>query len=189
MAYLQAPTVGACNYVGANNHGKGTAYFNPGVYCGQIKLDSNNNAVFNPGLYILEGGIKQTANINVSGTGVTFYNTGTAQYPYGAIDLAGSGQTTLSAPTSGTYEGILFFQDRSVAAGSAGSTVTGGSGSTFDGAMYFSTTALSYGGNSSTDGYTIVVAYSISVSGSSTFGDNYSSLADGDPIKSTALYE
>jgi hypothetical protein len=92
-------------------------------------------------------------------------------------------------PTSGTYEGILFFQDRSVPVGSKGSTITGASGSTFDGAIYFSTTAVAYSGSSSSDGYTIIVADTVSISGNSTLGDNYSSLADGDPIKATALYE
>jgi len=191
LAYISAPTVGACNYT--NVHAgttKGTTYLNQGVYCGGIQISGNNPVVFNSGIYILEGGLKVTAtNANISGTGVMFYNTGTASYPYAPISLSGSNLADLSAPTSGTYEGILFFQDRSVPVGSKGSTITGSSGSTFDGAIYFSTTAVTYSGSSSSNGYTIVVADTVSIGGNSTLGDNYSSLADGDPIKSTALYE
>jgi Flp pilus assembly protein TadG len=188
LGYLAEPTVGACNYnnvhVGTN---KGTTYLNPGVYCGGIQVSGNNPVVFNSGIYILEGGLKVTAtNANISGTGVMFYNSNTS---YGPITLSGSNLANLSAPTSGTYQGILFFQDRSVPAGSKGSTITGSSGSTFDGAIYFPTTAITYSGSSTSDGYTIIVGDTVSIGGNSTLGDNYSSLADGDPIKSTALYE
>jgi hypothetical protein len=45
--------------------------------------------------------------------------------------------------------------------------------------------------NSSGSGYTILVAYTISITDNSSFtvGSNYSSLADGAPIKSSAFYE
>jgi Putative Flp pilus-assembly TadE/G-like len=191
LSYLQAPSVGSCDYTNLHvGTTKGTTYLNHGVYCGGIQVSGNNPVVFNPGLYILDGGgLKVTAsNANISGTGVTFYNT-QGYSAYGPIALSGSNQANLSAPTSGPYAGILFYQDRSIPVGSKGSTITGSSGSTFDGAIYFPTTAVSYSGSSSSDGYTIIVGDTISVSGNSVLGDNYSSLANGSPIRSTALYE
>lgn len=193
LAYLQAPTVGGCDYHNLDNkpsncvkNGVASYCFSPGVYCGGIKIDGNINVFFSPGVYILEGGMKDTANVNISGTGVMFYNSNVS---YGAIDLSGANTVNLSAPTSGPYAGILFFQDRSVPLGSSGSKITGGTGSTFDGSIYFSTTSVTYSGNSSSGGYTIIVADTVSVSGSSTLLDNYSSLPGGDPIKATSLYE
>ena len=196
LSYLQAPTGWSdsdCKGNTTNVHAgttKGAPSLKPGVYCGQIQISGNNPVVFDPGVYILLGGLKVSANkANISGDGVMFYNTSSAAYPYGPINLAGSNTANLSAPTSGPYAGILFFQDRSVPIGTAGSTITGAAGSTFDGAIYFSTTAVSYGGTSSSGGYTIIVADTVSVSGNSTLSDNYSSLPGGSPIKSTALYE
>jgi Putative Flp pilus-assembly TadE/G-like len=202
LSYLQPPTVGACDctnlHVGTSG-GKASCALQdpsnpnnlyPGVYCGGIQISGNNPVHFNPGVYILDGGgMKITAtNANLSGTEVMFYNTGTAS-SYGGISLSGSNTVNLSAPTSGPYEGILFFQDRSIPVGDAGSTITGSSGSTFDGAIYFPTTAVTYAGSSSSNGYTIVVGYTVSISGNAVLGDNYSMNQDGSPIRATALYE
>ena len=195
LSYLQAPTFnpGACDVTGTDHvgaGGTGITYLNPGVYCGGIQVSGNNPVVFNPGVYFLEGGLKVTATkANISGNGVMFYNTQSSKYPYGEISLSGSNTAKFSAATSGTYEGILFFQDRSIPIGSKGSTITGASGSFFDGAIYFSTTDVTYSGSSSSGGYTIIVADTVTVSGDSTLSDNYSSLSDGSPIKATALYE
>jgi hypothetical protein len=124
----------------------------------------------------------------MTGTGVTFYNT-TGTGGYGAIALSGSSQANFSAPTSGPLAGVLFFQDRSIPSSGAGSTITGGAGTTFDGALYFLTTQVTYSGNSSVNGYSIVVADKLAISGNSTVGNNYTSLADGSPIKGTMLAE
>jgi Flp pilus assembly protein TadG len=191
LAYLQPPTVGACNFTNVHVGNGGAAdNLQPGVYCGGIQVSGNNPVTFASGVYILEGGLKVTAkNATISGTDVMFYNTQSAGYSYGEIALSGSTTVHLSAPTTGQYPGILFFQDRSIPTGAKGSTITGSSGSTFDGAIYFPTTAVSYSGSSSSDGYTIIVGYDVWVGGNSVLGDNYSSLPDGSPIRSTALYE
>jgi hypothetical protein len=57
-----------------------------------------------------------TGNASISGTGVMIYNAG-SNYPgnggtFGGITLSGNGTFNLSAPTSGTYAGILIFQSR-----------------------------------------------------------------------------
>lgn len=169
--------------------GNNAVTFSPGLYYGGINISGNATINFNPGTYILAGGgLSVTGNSSLTGAGVTFYDT-TGFGSYGGIDLTGNEQANLSAPTSGALAGILFFQDRSVAIGSAGSSITGNSESTFDGALYFPTTALTYNGNSSSSGYTFLIADTLSITGNSTMviGDNYSSLADGSPIKSTTL--
>jgi hypothetical protein len=132
-----------------------------------------------------------TGNSTLTGAGVTFYDT-TGPGGYKPINLSGNETAHFSAPTSGPLEGILFFQDRSVAYSSSnGSTIVGNSSSTFDGVLYFPTTSVSYVGNSSSQGYTFLIADKITVTGNSsmTFGSNYSSLINGSPIRSTVLYE
>ena len=106
-----------------------------------------------------------------------------------AIKLNGNTQVNLSAPTTGSLQGILFFPDRSIPTSGPGSLINGNSASTFDGALYFPTTTVTYNGNSSANGYTILVAYDIVWNGNSTVGNNYTSLANGSPIKKGALVQ
>ena len=194
LAYLQAPTVGSCAHNNFKLTGTSGSVSSPyqlyaGTYCGGISVNGNAWLHFNAGTYVLAGGgMSISANTTMTGAGVTFYNT-TGSGGYGAITLAGSATVNLSAPTSGALAGILFFQDRSIPSTGAGSTITGNSSSTFDGAIYFATTALSFGGNSSTSGYSIVVANQLTVSGNASIGSNYSSLTGGSPIKGTILAE
>ena len=132
-----------------------------------------------------------TGNSTLTGNGVTFYNTSATGYAYAPINLTGNETAKLSAPTSGPLEAFLFFQDPSIAKGSAGITVVGNSSSTFDGIVYSPTTALTYVGNSSGSGYTVLIAYTITTTGNSSFtlGSNYSSLSNGSPILQSKLYE
>jgi len=184
---------GAYSFLGAVKiSGNNAVTLSPGTYFGGLAITGNARVTFSPGTYIFAGGgLSVTGNSTLTGSGVTFYNTSASGYGYGAIDLTGNEAANLSAPTSDPLEGILFFQDRSVPVGSVGATVTGNSSSTFDGALYFPTTSVKYTGNSGGSGYTFLIADTITVTGnaSMTLGNDYSSLANGSPIKSSALYE
>ena len=188
LAALQPPTVGACTatkYTAPNPSGT----IGPGTYCNGITVQGGATLYLNPGLYILlGGGLTVGGGSSIVGTGVTFYNTGSKTYSYKAINLTGTSTTSLIAPTSGTWAGILFFQDRSIVSNDQ-NTVSGSSATVYQGALYFPTTPLVYSGGSSATGYTIVVAYTITFSGGSSMNSNYSSLAGGSPIKRSPLYE
>jgi Putative Flp pilus-assembly TadE/G-like len=194
LASVAEPVVGACNHTnfalnGNTGSSKAPYQMYAGVYCGGILLNGNTYANFNAGTYILAGGgMTINGNAWLTGTGVTFYNTsGTSSYQ--AILFNGNIVANFSAPTSGSLAGILFFQDRSVPSTAAGSTINGNSSSTFDGALYFPTTQLTYNGNSSASGYTIIVADKLLINGNSQMGNNYTSLANGSPIKTPVLSE
>ena len=194
LAYVPAPSTSGCAHtsftLNGNTGSSGSPYqLYPGTYCGGITVSGNAYLHFNPGTYVLNGGgFKTGGNTVMSGTEVTFYNT-SGLGGYQGITLNGNATSNFSAPTSGPLAGILFFQDRSIPSSAAGSTITGNTGSTFDGAMYFPTTQVTLSGNSSVGGYGIVVADKLVVSGNSTLGNNYSSLANGSPIKGLALAE
>lgn len=186
LAYVTPPAAGgAClqtNYSIGN--GK-TTTLNPGVYCNGITLNGGATVTMNPGTYVLRGGGLTVSNgATLNGTGVTFYNTQGSGYTYGAISLLGGVAVQLTAPTTGSLAGILFFQDRSVAAGPQ-NTFSNGSASKFDGALYFPTTALSYTGGAA-GLYTIIVAKTVSFSGGITLKNDYSSLPGGSPVKGNA---
>ena len=187
LAYVPAPSVGACGY-GATTYtvsGGATTTLSPGVYCNGISISGGSHVTLNAGTYILlGGGLSVSGGSTLTGTGVTFYNTKDASHTYGSINFSGGTTETLTAPTTGTLAGMLFFQDRSVASG-VGSSFSGGTGCTFTGALYFPTTALSYSGGT-TGSYTILVSKTVSYSGGATLNSDYSSLPGGSPIKGGA---
>jgi hypothetical protein len=191
LAHVPAPPVGPCTATNLSINGSVTTRLDPGVYCGGITINGTATVTFNPGTYVIDGGgMTVNGNATLSGQGVTFYDT-QGYSAYGPIVLNGNAQSNFSAPASGPLAGILFFGDRTIGQGQGTSVITGNSQSTFDGAIYFPTTAVTYNGNSSSSGYTFVIAYDLTFSGDTTItiGNNYSSLAGGSPIKTSALYE
>jgi len=163
---LTAPTFSGCDYSSVNVSG-GNITFNPGVYCGGISITGQANVTFNPGTYILNGGgFTSTSNNTVlSGSGVFFYNTSTAGHNFAPISITGGTSLTLTAPTSGDYQGVLFFQDRNVGSGS-NNTITGGSNSILSGTVYLPTGDLSFSGNSTTLTLALIVS-DLTVTGTS----------------------
>jgi hypothetical protein len=188
LAYIPAPPVGNCT---ATNYLKSSESWtlSPGVYCGGITLHGTATVTLNPGTYILNGGgLTVDGNAILNGTGVTFYNTGTST-TFKPIYTQDGNTLNLIAPTSGTYAGILFFQDRSITS-SAANIIAGGSAK-LEGALYFKNSPLVFSSQSAvTAAYTIIVAKTIS-NQVDTFSvaNDYSSLAKGSPIKATVLFE
>jgi hypothetical protein len=86
----------------------------------------------------------------------------------------------LKAPASGNCVGMLFFEDRTLYGG--GATINGGASSSFDGALYFKNSSLQFAGTNSTNGYMVLVADTISINGTTTLGNNYSTLSDPNPF-------
>jgi len=184
LSNLPAPATGACNYVNTSVSGGAVRSLSPGVYCNGISLSGGARVTLSAGTYVLMGGgLNVSGGATVSGAGVLFYNTANSGYGYGPISFSGGTSETLSAPTTGTWAGILFFQDRGIAAGAA-SSFSGGAMAVLNGTLYFPTTNLSYSGGSGT-AYTILVSKQISFSGGATLNSDYSSLPDGSPIKGT----
>jgi hypothetical protein len=175
-------TFTAGNYVVTGNvsfTGSGPITFGAGNYTidGSFSNTGSGNVSLGAGLYYLNGLIL-TGSGTVSGTDVTLYNNS------GAVNITGSQTVQLVAPTSGTYEGILFYQNRSDA---SAANITGSQTSLLQGTLYFADAALTLTGSSSTAAYTIVVAKSVTMTGSDILSlpANYSSLANGSPVKST----
>jgi Putative Flp pilus-assembly TadE/G-like len=187
-----APTAGSCAAHPTQTVITTTTTLSQGTYCGGIKL-LGGHATFNPGVYILNGGglVMTSAGGGVAtGTGVTFYNTGTGPGActtcYGGINSFFTFGSSLTAPTAGAYAGILFFQDPANPQ-QANFDVDGSSGTrSLTGAYYFPDATVSFlfdFGNS----YTILVAKTISWALSVQFNADFSSLPGGSPIKNTGV--
>jgi Flp pilus assembly protein TadG len=161
------------------------------VYCGGLSLGGNSpsTVTVRPGVYIIAGG-SLTFNSKVAVTdnglgGVTFILTGDSTHGYATLTISGgqNASVSLSAPTSGSYGGLAFFQDRNAPAPSVngGSTacgsgtggqnqITGGNHQLITGALYFPNQSVCYGGSSSSTGAgkcTQLIAHTISFTGNS----------------------
>jgi len=184
-----APTPGTCTATGWHNSGP---TISPGTYCGGITISASGTTVTaSAGTYILlGGGLTVSGGANLSGSDVTFYNTYNATYSYKPSVVSGGSATQLSAPTSGAYEGLLFWQDPNLPSTywNQQNTVSGGSATKFEGALYFPNSPVYYsGGSTQSAAYTIIVADKVNFSGPSVMNSDYSSLSNGSPIKTTAI--
>jgi Putative Flp pilus-assembly TadE/G-like len=189
---LGVPSPGACtytNYVEAQT----SVTLSPGTYCGGLSLNQKDNVYFTPGTYyIANGDLVIQTKLNVScplcgtsngvTTGVTFVLTQTTGNisDIGGVSITSENNVTLNAPSTGTYAGVLFYQDRSVAAGSMLSTskiftIASLNNATLGGAVYIPqnridiSTINNIGGNQST-GCTIWIGRYIKFS---AYNNNY----------------
>jgi len=151
-------------------HG-GTATIQHGTYCGGI-TNQGGTLTFDSGLYILYGGGLTSSSSfgSLIGSGVTFYNTQGGSYAYKPITISGGGAANLTAMTTGSQAGLLFFEDPTITSSSK-NTISGGSSTTFAGGMYFKNDNLVYSGGSSLTAQNItIVADTITISGGSNIG-------------------
>lgn len=144
-----------------------SATLTQGTYCGGITITGSATAAFSGGTYILlGGGLTISRGATVTGSGVMFYLTGNTTYPYAGISISGGTSTTLSAQTSGAYEGVLFYSDRSITSPAA-SSITNGASATLNGSIYLPYSLLTFTGGSSTNiPYTALIVYQLSLTGS-----------------------
>jgi len=185
LSYLSPPSVGACTQTNYSLGGGSTKTINQGVYCGGITVSNGATMTMTAGTYtMLGGGFNLMGGATVTGTGVTIYLTGNSSHPYGPLSLSNGINVALTAPTTGSYAGILFYQDPTIASPAA-STFSGGATSVLNGALYFPTSQVSYS-NGVTAKYTILVAKTVSFTGGATFNADYSSLPAGSPVRGNA---
>ena len=133
----------------------------PGRYCGGMDLKQTKTLA--AGTYVISGGtLKINSNANISGSGVTFFLTNGAN-----VHFNGGATINLSAPTSGTYSGVLMF---AAEGNTAGALFNGGASTKMTGALYFPDGAVDYKGNvAGTNGCVQIVASTIEWTGNSAF--------------------
>jgi hypothetical protein len=161
----------------------------PGTTYKSITINNTQVVNFPAGTYVVNGSLTINAGATVcnqtgagcavggaDNAGVTFYITNG-----GTVKINGGADVELSAPNSGTYAGILFYQDP---LDTSKAIIDGNSNSYYQGALYFPGAELDFGGTSLTNAkaaYTLVVADSLKVNGTATLNldSNYSTLPGG----------
>ncbi|WP_028055750.1 pilus assembly protein TadG-related protein [Sphingobium bisphenolivorans] len=147
-AALPTPSPTGCGgkfSVNSNN----SATVSPGCYKG---FDIKGTLTMAPGIYYVDGSsFSVGAQAVLSGTGVTIIltssNAATTPSQIATLDMNGGATVNLSATTSGTYAGILFYQDRR-ALDSGINKVNGNASSSFQGAFYTLSQELQFSGTS-----------------------------------------
>jgi hypothetical protein len=172
--------------------GSGNWTFSGGTtFQGPITIADNATVNFGQGTYTFNGLTITGNNVNVNGdpSGVTLYNATNSvticaapTVPTNATGCPGNYNNdtiNLTAPSSGTYAGILFYQDRG---DSSPAIIVGsdslGVGNTFlEGALYFPDAQLLFGevtdGTNWQDTYTILEANSLFLVGTINLGSEY----------------
>jgi Flp pilus assembly protein TadG len=138
---VPVPSVGSCIANGLVVDPKVTKALNPGTYCNGLTIKGTANLA--AGVYVISGPLTIESQATITGSGVTFYLTGTGA----GFTIAAGAAITLTAPTSGPYGGILFFVDRA-ANPSFVNTFAGGSTTKVMGSIYAPSQKVRVGGGS-----------------------------------------
>ncbi len=155
---------------------------NPGTYRG---MDIQGTATLNPGTYFIDGrangnnqnknlGFNLGAQARVTGTGVTIVLTmnnppanGTSNLVAG-MSMHGGAMVNLTAPTSGTYRGVLFYQDPRATTMGEDVVINGNTGSRLQGAIYIPRNMIRMNGNTNINMTCMqLIAYRLTFTGNS----------------------
>jgi hypothetical protein len=178
FAGLPAPTIPTSCSSGNFTAWQPTAYTpSAGCYNG-FTVANGMNAVLGAGTYVINGGtfsIQGGSTVTATG-GVMFYLTNGA-----TINIANGANVTLAAESSGTYQGVLFFQDRTMSSPGS-STFAGGASMHFTGSIYLPNALLNVNNGVSASTMALVVGQVNFAGGSSTMVAATSQSQTGLPV-------
>jgi hypothetical protein len=191
----------------SGSHNSYTTSYNipPGAYS-SITIANNDYVTFTPGgLYYITGpiivgnqayicnGVWTSSTTCTQGGGVTIFLAGTAGpgactagSTAGCINVPNTADIRLSAPTSGPYSAILFFQSRT---NQLNANFNNAGSYNLSGAMYFPSANLSYGNAGASNDCTLIVAQTLSLGGGNTNFSNACSAYGGSPLLTISLAE
>jgi hypothetical protein len=110
LASLPAPSAPSPKYSAVNYSGSSPLTLNPGTYVGGIHITGSGPVTLLPGIYFMQGGgFSLSGQANVTGSGVMIYNSPAVSSDTISVS---QGSLILTAPSSGTYQGIAIFQKR-----------------------------------------------------------------------------
>jgi Flp pilus assembly protein TadG len=122
--------------------------FGPRTY---RNIDISGTATFNPGVYYVTGSVNFGSQANVTSNGAVFILTATNVASntsnVATVSMQAGARLNMTAPSTGTYAGILFYQDRR-ASNIATNIINGNSSSLLQGALYFPRQELQMNGTS-----------------------------------------
>ncbi len=107
LASLPPPTDPGGSCISYSLSSNNTDTIDPGKYC-SITITSNADLTMNPGVYYIEGGnFTASGNANLTALEVMIY------MDEGNFSISGNGTFIITAPSSGIYQGLMLYMDRS----------------------------------------------------------------------------
>jgi len=142
-----------------------------GKYCGGLKIQADN-VQFESGVYVLyDGDFVTNANTSMNGDELTFLLTGSTPSNIGTVTMNGGTEAAFTAPTSGIYKGILFYQDRNAPYMLTSSMINGGTTGSINGVFYFPSSEIDFlGGSSVGSSCMLIFGAKVTFSGNSDIG-------------------
>jgi Flp pilus assembly protein TadG len=143
LGTLTIPSYSSCNHTNYSVSGS-TVTLSPGVYCNGLTVSGGANVTLSAGNYIIDGGSFSITGATVTGTsGVTIILTKQIEPTYANFSIGAWGTVSLTAPTSGTFNGVAIYQNPN-APGSVTNLVSGpGAVFTVNGSIAIPTQILS----------------------------------------------
>jgi hypothetical protein len=157
LAALPIPTPSGTLFTG-NYGGQTSVTLQPGTYS-SLQVSGNASVKLAPGVYYLKTGLSVSGNAQVTGQDVILY------LPSGSsLNISGNAKLTLTAPPSGTYQGVALF-----ASGAVPVSITGNATFLFSGTIYAAGSTLTVSGNAVLQGFNAeVVAADLNESGNAS---------------------
>ena len=166
---LSSVTNGGSSYTVGPNSTYGTTVNGNTICYNSLSVNSNGDTVtLNAGIYVINGGtLHFYSGTNGGGTGVFFYLENSAN-----VVIDNGANVKISAPTSGTYSGVLLFQDPS---DSKAVSIQGGSSAVITGSIYAPAATVTLGNGSGTSITSGITAQSLTMNGGGTLNSSSSS--------------
>ena len=162
---IPSPCNGGNVIVGSNK----AETLNPGCY---TNITVRGDLTMNPGTYYINGGgFSTNSQATIVAHGVTIILTGNGTN-IGQVDMNGGANIQMSAPTTGTYAGVLFYKDRN-APSTYNDVFNGGASGHFLGTIYMPSQTVTLSGNSSfTTDCMKLVARNVVMTGNTSITNN-----------------
>ena len=133
--------------------------------------------------YIITGNMDANSGAIINCTGCTFVLTNSNPSSTGGVNFNGGATINVSAPDTGTYKGLVFYQNRGAPSGAV-NKINGNSSSYFKGAFYFPNQEIEYTGNSGVNFDCVkLVSLKVSFMGNSKLKNNCPADWYGDTFK------
>jgi hypothetical protein len=162
---LKVPPASACDHAATAINGEDRTLL-PGTYCGTLQI-KKGTVTFAPGIYVIDGGdLNIQTHADVSGKDVTFIFTGISP---GVLDFSSGADVNFTAPSSGSYAGVLVFEDPKASSYQGSHKILGGASQQMNGAIYVPRREIRFSGGSSSTGQCLqIIARKVTVTGNGT---------------------
>lgn len=129
-------------------------------------------------IYINGGDADIQGDFSCTGCTIVLTNKDSSS-PIGQVKVNADSKINITAPTTGTFQGIAIYQDRRATDSSPGNKINGNSDSVIQGALYFPKQELDYNGTGNTTAVcTMFVSRRINFSGNSATTNKFKKLSD-----------